>query len=176
MKLLKKLFLIFLALIAILLLIALFLPSKVRVERSLVIGTSPVKIFEQINVLTNWEKWSPWHKLDPNMKLQYSGPPAGEGAKYAWQSQQHNVGNGTLTISKSVTNELLETAMHFDDGDGTGVFKLEKNQNATRVVWSMETDMGKNPIGRYVGLMMDKMVGPDFEKGLNNLKAICEAK
>ena len=176
MKFLKKLFLFLLAIATVFMLIAVFLPSKVHVERSLAIGAPPEKVFEQINVLTNWEKWSPWHKIDPAMKLQYSGPPAGEGAKYAWQSQHRNVGNGTLTISKSVPNEFLETAMHFDDGDGTGAFRLEKSAGATKVVWSMETDMGRNPVGRYVGLMMDKMVGPDFEKGLNNLKTVCEAK
>ena len=40
----------------------------------------------------------------------------------------------------------------------------------------MDTDMGKNPIGKFFGLMMDKMVGPDFERGLNNLKSLCEGK
>ena len=176
MKILKNVFLVLLALIAVLLLVALFLPAKVHVERNLAINAPPEKIYEQINVLKNWEKWSPWHKLDPDMKLQYSGPESGVGAKYAWQSKQRSVGNGTLTISKITPNEFLETAMHFDDGDGTGVFKLEKAQNATKVIWAMDTDMGKNPVGRFMGLMMDKMVGPDFEKGLNNLKAICEVK
>jgi uncharacterized protein YndB with AHSA1/START domain len=176
MKLLKKAALVLLGLVVVLLVISFFLPSQVHVERALVINAPPEKVFEQINVLKNWEKWSPWHKLDPNMKLQYEGPASGAGAKYAWQSTQRNVGNGTLTITESVPHDTIRTAMHFDNGDGTAQFELQKANETTQVTWSMETDMGKNPIAKYFGLLMDKMIGSDFEKGLNNLKTVCESK
>ncbi|MSU22089.1 MAG: hypothetical protein EXS30_11925 [Pedosphaera sp.] len=176
MKLVKKPLLFFFGLAVVLVVISLFLPSSVHVERMLAIPAPPEKVFDQINTLKNWEKWSPWHQLDPNMKLQYDGAPSGIGTKYSWQSKQRNVGNGTLTITKSVPHSTIETAMHFDDGDGIGRFKLEKIRDTTQVTWSMDSDMGKNPIAKYVGLFMDKMVGPDFEKGLNNLKMVCDGK
>ena len=176
MKLIKRLLLVVLVLVGLLLVISLFLPAKVHVERELAIRSSPERIFEQINTLTNWEKWSPWHKRDPNMTLQYSGPAAGPGAKYSWQSKQRNVGNGTLTITESVPPQRVTTAMHFDDGDATGLFQLLSEEGHTTVVWGMDSNMGRNPIGRFFGLMMDKMVGPDFEQGLANLKALCEGK
>jgi hypothetical protein len=34
--------------------------------------------------------------------------------------------------------------------------------------------MGGNPVNRYFGVMMDRLVGPDFEAGLANLKALAE--
>jgi hypothetical protein len=176
MKLLKKAALILLGLVVVLVVISFFLSSQVHVERALVINAPPEKVFDQINVVKNWESWSPWHKLDPNMKLQYEGPALGAGAKYSWQSNQRNVGNGTLTITESVPHSTVQTAMHFDDGDGTAQFKLQKVNDTTQVTWSMETDMGKNPIAKYFGLLMDKMVGSDFEKGLSNLKTVCESK
>ena len=46
--------------------------------------------------------------------------------------------------------------------------------SGTRVTWTNEGDMGANPVNRYFGLMMDSMVGPDFEAGLKNLKALAE--
>lgn len=32
-----------------------------------------------------------------------------------------------------------------------------------------------NPLGRWIGLMMDSMLGPDLELGLEGLKALAEA-
>ena len=46
------------------------------------------------------------------------------------------------------------------------------DNNKTEVTWSMEADLGFNPISRYFGLFFDSMIGPDFEKGLNNLNNI----
>ena len=60
-------------------------------------------------------------------------------------------------------------------GDGTGAIMLEAGGENTKVTWSNEGDLGANPINRYFGLMMDRMMGPDFEEGLNNLKRAVEA-
>jgi len=35
--------------------------------------------------------------------------------------------------------------------------------------------MGAGPVGRYFGLVMDRMVGPDFDEGLANLKKLAES-
>jgi effector-binding domain-containing protein len=35
--------------------------------------------------------------------------------------------------------------------------------------------MGANPIGHYIGLTMDNMLGKDFASGLNNLKTLVES-
>jgi len=40
---------------------------------------------------------------------------------------------------------------------------------------SMEGDLGRSPLNRWFGLFMDKLVGPDFEAGLANLKRLSEA-
>jgi len=34
--------------------------------------------------------------------------------------------------------------------------------------------VGGNPLKHYLAMMMDRMVGPDFEAGLANLKALAE--
>lgn len=41
--------------------------------------------------------------------------------------------------------------------------------------WGFDTDLGMNPIARYFGLVMDSMLGADYEKGLAKLKQVCEA-
>ena len=44
----------------------------------------------------------------------------------------------------------------------------------TQVTWSMHGNMGSNPLFRWLALFGDRMVGPDFEAGLANLKALAE--
>ena len=57
----------------------------------------------------------------------------------------------------------------------TGELKLTAvNDSLTKVSWSNEGDFGNNPALRYLGLMMDKMIGPDFEAGLEALKTLVE--
>jgi len=175
MKILKKIGLGLLALIVLLVIISFFLPSKTHLERSIVINAPADSIFAQVNTMQNWPNWSPWAKIDPAMKTTYFGPASGEGAGYSWDSKK--VGKGTLTVTKSVTNELLETKMDFGDrGFANAFFKLSPAEGGTKVVWGFDSETGMNPIAKYFGLLMDKFLGPDYEKGLANIKAVVEKK
>jgi hypothetical protein len=175
MKALKRVGLLFLSLIILLSLISLLLPSKITVTRSVVLHASAVEVFEQVNTLKNWEKWSPWHQIDPAMLLNYEGPEAGVGAKYSWFSENSNVGNGSLIITESKPLQRIDTLIKFEgQGDGTGYYLFEETPEGTKITWTMIADMGMNPIGKYMGLMMDSMIGSDFEKGLENLRKVVE--
>jgi len=46
--------------------------------------------------------------------------------------------------------------------------------SGTRVTWTNRGDVGRNPLKRYLAMAMDRMVGPDFEAGLANLKRVAE--
>lgn len=143
-------------------------PGEFRVERSALIAAPPPAVFEQVNDLRRWEAWSPWHKRDPNMKLTYAGPAAGEGARYAWLGNRE-VGEGRLTIVESRPPErigiLLEFMKPFKATNDT-LFTFRTEGEGTRVTWAMS---GKNNfVGKAIGLVMnmDKMIGGDFEAGL----------
>ena len=40
--------------------------------------------------------------------------------------------------------------------------------------WSVDADMGNNPMARLMGKKIGQMIGDDYAKGLANLKAIVE--
>ena len=48
-------------------------PSTVHYERSAVINASPERVLPHIADFHKWIAWSPWDKLDPNMKREFSG-------------------------------------------------------------------------------------------------------
>ena len=177
MKALKRIFIGLLVIIIVAVAASFFLPSEVHVERSTEIGAPAKVVFAQINDLKKWEQWGPWYEKDPNIKGEYSGPEAGVGATYSWESDHKEVGEGSVTITESVEGQSIKTSLDFmKEGKATGDFIFEAvEENVTKVTWSMDADMGMNPIGKFMGLMMDKMVGPDFEKGLANLKSYTES-
>ena len=80
-------------------------PSEFRVSRSSTIAAPPAVVFEQVNDLHKWDAWSPWAKIDPNMKQTFDGPPSGIGASYSWAGAK--VGAGKMTITGSEPNELV---------------------------------------------------------------------
>lgn len=175
MKIVKRILVGLLVVIVLLIIISFFLPSKMHVERSKVMKASLETVFAQVNVLKNWEKWSPWHRIDPKMEIVYEGPQEGTGAKYSWKSTHKHVGNGSLSIIESKPHQLITASMDFmENGTGTSWYKFETTPEGTKVTWAMESELGMNPIKRYFGLMMDGMIGGDFEKGLNSLDSVSQ--
>ena len=153
------------------------MPSLMQVERGIQINAPVDSVFKYVNTLKLWEQWSPWHKMDGDMKIDYSATTSGTGAYYTWKSNNKNVGNGKLTIIESTTNQLVKTTMDFgDDGTGTAIFKFESAGGSTRITWNMESEMGKNPFMKLMGPMMESMIGQSFDEGLKSLKQLCEKK
>ncbi|HKK45262.1 MAG TPA: SRPBCC family protein [Balneolaceae bacterium] len=170
MKILKILGIVVLVLVVLFFGIAFFLPSQVHVERSIIIPASSEIVFNQVNDLRSWRNWAPWQQMDPNMEITYEGFLSGEGASYSWESKK--VGSGKLTITESRPYKYIATDIEFDkQGTATNYYRFESIDGGTKVVWAFETELGKNPVSKYMGLFMDPIVGNDFEKGLQNLKA-----
>ncbi|HEY4799037.1 MAG TPA: SRPBCC family protein [Bacteroidia bacterium] len=155
--------------------IGFLMPRKVNVERSLTMKAPAEIIHAQVNNLKTWTKWSPWQKLDPNMKTEYNSIAEGTGASSKWVSENKNVGSGDMTITSSTPDSIVIAINFMEHGTSIGKFAFSKSESGTKVTWSMQSDMGMNPIGRIFGMFMDKMVGPDFETGLANLKLLTEA-
>ena len=155
--------------------VGLLLPRAVSVERSIVIDAPPSEVFPYVNSLKAGADWSPWLGRDPEVALTYSGPDDGVGATLEWASDHPQVGNGRQEIVASEPDARVETALDFGDmGAATAQFLLVPENGRTTVTWTLDTDMGGNPVGRWMGLMMDRWVGGDYETGLSNLKNLVE--
>lgn len=175
MNILKKIAIGLLIVIGIAMIIGLFLPSNVNLEKSVVIKATPEVVFDQVNILKNWEKWSPWQKADTMIKVTYNDIPSGKGASYSWTSPNKNTGTGTLTISKVVPNELIVTILDFKNrGLGESGYKFEKVAEGTKVTWYFKSDVGNNPFVKVMVAASKGMMGEMFTQGLNDIKSIAE--
>jgi uncharacterized protein YndB with AHSA1/START domain len=163
--------------IALLLLFAavgLALPSRFRIERSVTIAAPAEKVYPLIAAPAEWKRWTAWNQRDPKMQTEYAGPATGVGARWSWRSEAE--GNGAMEFTEAVPGQRLTYRLTFPDlgMQSTGQLRLEPQGAGVRVSWSNEGDMGVSPVNRWFGLFMDRLVGPDFEAGLANLKRLAE--
>jgi uncharacterized protein YndB with AHSA1/START domain len=162
------------AIVLALIVAGIFLPSGYAVQRSAVINAPANKVYNLVVEPRQWANWSVWNQRDPNMKVTYKGPPFGMGAKWEWVSKSE--GSGSMEFTRVEPDRVVEYALSFPDFNmrSNGALTLEPSGTATRVTWAISGDVGGNPVKHYLAVMMDRMVGPDFEGGLANLKALAE--
>ena len=174
MRFLKGLLTLVAMLVVALVAVAFFLPKTSHVERSVTIDRPPSEVFGVLNHPRRFSAWSPWFDLDPNAKYTFSGPPAGVGAKFDWVGNK-DVGSGSQEIVAAKANESLKLQLDFGDmGRPTAEFHLSPAGQGTKVTWTLDQSFEGSLVGRYFGLMMDSMVGKDYEKGLAKLKTLVE--
>ncbi|MCG8457496.1 MAG: SRPBCC family protein, partial [Holophagales bacterium] len=155
--------------------IGFLLPAEVSLERQTTIDANPATLYALTTGYTRFNEWSPWAEKDPNAVYEITGPHHGVGAKMAWKSEDPNVGVGSQEVVAAVPYERVETKLTFEgQPDALAFFDLEPAGEGTQVTWGFEGNMGNNPIGRWFGLFLDGLLGPDYERGLANLKQLAE--
>jgi hypothetical protein len=162
--------------VVILLVIAAMKPDTFCIQRKANFKAPPEKIFPEISDFHKWGAWSPWEKLDPNLKRTYSGATSGQGAIYEWEGNKQ-VGKGRMEIMQAIPSSKISIKLDFlkpFKAHNTAEFSFEPQGESTNVTWSM---LGQQPFMfkvMSVFFSMDKMVGKDFEAGLANLKTITD--
>jgi hypothetical protein len=175
----RKILLIVAALLVAFLVVVAVQPSAYKVTRTTQVAASPEAAFAQVNDFHNWNAWSPWDRLDPAMKRTFEGSTAGPGAIYKWEGNDQ-VGQGQMTIVEAQPGKLVKIKLDFiKPFPSTSVteFTFDGDGPNTRVTWTMT---GENSFVAKAFMLfmggMDKAVGPDFEKGLAQLKTAAESK
>jgi hypothetical protein len=153
-------------------------PDSFRVARTVTIQAPAAKIYPHLNDLKAQSEWSPWDKKDPAMKKTYGGPASGVGQTYEWDGNK-DIGSGKLEITEAVADKKVAMKLDFTrpmEGHNVAMFELESKGAATDVTWSIQGPMPF--LSKLFGIFcdMDKMIGKEFEAGLNDLKALSEKK
>jgi hypothetical protein len=77
-------------------------PSSFAIERSAIQAPADI-IYGHIENLRTMDTWSPWSKMDPQLKITYEGPEAGVGASSSWDGPK--VGRGRMTITAAKVDQ-----------------------------------------------------------------------
>lgn len=174
---LKRIFAILAVIVVVFVVVAALQPAEYRVARSISISAPPSVVFAQVNDLHKFQTWSPFAKIDPAAKNVFEGPPSGTGAVFVW-SGNAEVGEGRMTIIESHPDDLIRFQLDFVKpftSTATAEFTFKPDNNQTVVTWTLAGR--KNFVSKAISLFMsmDKMIGSQFEKGLADLKSLCES-
>jgi Polyketide cyclase / dehydrase and lipid transport len=151
-------------------------PDTFRVTRSLEMSAPAEKIYSILSDFRRSPEWSPYEKLDPDMKRTLSGAATGKGAVYAWDGDS-NAGAGRMEIAEATPAQSITLKLDFIrpfEASNTVEYKLQPKGNSTQVSWDMHGPMPFISKVMCVFVDLDKMVGKDFETGLANLKTLAE--
>jgi uncharacterized protein YndB with AHSA1/START domain len=171
MKILKRIGLGLLALIALLLIVALFIPNESHITREVTIAKPKGEVFAYVSQLKNQNDYSKWAMMDPNMKKSFRGTDGTPGFVSAWEGND-DVGKGEQEITKVVEGERIDMEIRFEKpfkSKAESFMTTEAMDPAqTKVTWGFNGRQSY-PMN-FMNLFMDKMIGGDLQTGLNNLK------
>jgi hypothetical protein len=157
-----------------LIIIGLFLPAEKHLERKTIIKAPAYIIFNQIDSLKNWERWSPWALSDTHMVSEYEGPSSGAGAICRWSSPNRQTGTGSMKILESNPNKSILIEVSFaEQGKLFCRWFFEENADETNVIWGLDMK-NMNIAEKYFSLFLEGVIGPFFTQGLDSLKIVCE--
>jgi len=164
--------------VALLLIIALFINGNYSIECEVIINKPKQEVFDYVKYLKNQNKFSVWAKIDPAMKTEFRGEDATVGFVSAWDSENPKAGKGEQTIVKIDDENRIDYEIHFIkpfESINYAYMAFESpSEITTNVKWGFNGKM-KYPMNLMMLTMnMEKMLAPDLQNGLNNLKGILE--
>jgi uncharacterized protein YndB with AHSA1/START domain len=158
------------------LLVALATPKSFALRKEILINKPKIEVFNYLKLIRNQEKYSVWVMKDPNVKLVYTGTDGTVGFTSAWESNDKNVGIGEQEIKKIVDGESLEVEIRFKkpfEGTNHALTTVMAINNTQAKVTQEFYGKSKFPMN-IMNLFMDKLVGKDMQKNLENMKANLE--
>lgn len=151
-------------------------PGTFHFERSGLINAPSEKIFPYLTNFKLGSQWTPYEKMDPNMKKTYSGPDSGVGSIMAFDGNR-KVGSGRLEMVTVIPNNFVEirlTMLSPMKAENIVQYKLDTKDHGTLFTWSMSGH--NNFLSKGISLFIDcdKLIGDQFSQGIQNLKQLTE--
>lgn len=175
MKILKILLYIVFSLVALLAIMGLFAKKGYRIERSTTIYAPRDTVYEQVRFFKHFHAWSPWSKIDDSMEWSIEGADGEVGAVYHWKGNG-DVGAGRQII-RAITPGRIDIDIDMEKPWKRIVptwFELKEKGDSTEVIWVYDMYVPFPWNGMAMLTDVNSFVGKDFERGLGNLKKLCE--
>ncbi len=174
MKILKKILIVVLIIIAIPLIIALFVPKTCTVSVSETINQPRQVVFDYVRILDNQRNYSAWVMEDPNLVPEITGTDGTVGAVQHWDSDKVGAGEQEIT---ALTGDRMDIDLRFIkpfEGNAKAAYIFTPvSETQTRVTseFYSESPYPFNLMSYFFGT---KMIEKAQTKTLQNLKKILE--
>jgi hypothetical protein len=178
MRIIKMFLFVLVGLFAVVTIIGLFIPSSVKISRGIIIHADSAHLQRELGDVKNWNQWFPWITADKGAIVQLSPVTNEPGSFFRWQGVKFKSA-GTITLQEINQGEILLLLELKDMNASAGGFRIRTTgtrNEVTEVLWYMEYKLKWYPWERFYGIFADRMIGPAFEMGLEQLKNYAEQK
>lgn len=152
-------------------LVGVALPDKRSLKHSVETSHPLRQAFDTLNSFKRFGDWNPLRQHDPQVVYRLSGPERGAGARLDYQSERSEIGSGSWQIAESVQDQSIrydvQNAAYGENKHHRVNFT--KNNKIVEIDWEYSVEYGWSLPGRYAGFYVDRTVGDDVKRGLNNI-------
>lgn len=135
------------------------IPTKLTIERAVLVDASPQAIYPHIVDLSAWEAWDPW-------RVEGVGVPGkGVGAQRPWPH------GGTLHVQDVEQDIRIQYTIDESARPSNGTIELLNDDGGTVVVWTHYTQTGYLPQQRLSGWVDRSALALEMDDALSMLKA-----
>lgn len=138
-KVMRKSLYIFLAVIALLLIVAIFLPKQINMSVKGEINAPKNYVFNLLNDQRNVSLWNDWVKTDKGIKLNFTDKNIGLGSNYSWHSE--SFGDGSIKYIDIKENEKITAELVMDGDKSTYTQSLSEENSKTKIDWTFQSNM-----------------------------------
>lgn len=175
MSIIFKVLSIFIGLIVILLVVALFVKKRYTIIRETTISSPVADVYDYLRFHKNQKQYNHWLQLDPNVRTEIKGAPDGQpGSILFFESKSKKAGTGEWENTDFVENERIDIELRFlQPYQFTADAKLHFkpiDEETTLLVWEYHSGMNWPLNITLLFIDMDKIIGRDIENTLENIK------
>ncbi|MES2132447.1 MAG: SRPBCC family protein [Bacteroidota bacterium] len=158
--------------------LALFQSNAYVISRNITINKSKEEVFDYIRHIKNMDHYNKWVMTDPGQKTTFTGVDGETGFIYAWDSQNKQAGKGEQEIKQIDPNNKIVLEVRFEK-PFKGVSETYMTTETTGLNQTKVTSVftGNKNYGMKLAHMLlnlEKVLGKDLDKTLQNLKQILE--
>ena len=158
-----------------------FVSPNLTVERSLQVEAYPEEVFEYLEDLEAFNRWSPWYARDPDADYIFGAVDYGVGATVIWRARGETADDVSEISSQAIIAaqplEFVQSALLLNGVPASATYALSPMDDGTLIYIQFERELGGFPyIERLRKGGMEKALGAEFDAALERLKTIVESE
>ena len=158
-----------------------FISPSLTVERSLQVDAYPEEVFEFLEDLEAFNRWSPWFARDPDADYIFGAVEYGVGATVIWRARGETADDASEISSQEIiaaqAPEFVQSSLLLNGVPASATYALSPIDDGTLVYVQFERELGGFPyVARLRKGGMEKALGAEFDTALARLKTIVEAE
>lgn len=170
-KLLKILIKCLLLLLLVLVLIGLILPQSYSVNKTIEINANIEVVKPLVTDFSQWQKWSPWEKVDSSIRFTLGEPSSGLGAHQSWKGKW---GYGEMIITSISQNKVSFNILLNAEHIIRGTFNFSEQNGIVTLICNIEGQTTAPLISGYTAILSEYVLRNTVSLGLNNLQTVAQ--